>query len=117
MAAAKEKYRQSFTVPETTDAYAPEFITFGKRTAGAQILEDGFTGVTVMVEQAVSGAIVELWLPKVGAVDETDDYFYSGRALDEAISETWALASYPGAQLRVKSGGTEGSCVLNASAD
>ena len=63
--------------------------------------------------------VVELWLPRIGATKGSmidDDYKYSGKAFGASGAETWALAGYPGAQIRVKSGGTGGTAVVSCSA-
>lgn len=117
MATPRFKERKTFVLSGATDSYAAEFITFGLRPSG-DIVEGGLTGVTVMVESNVPGGIVELWLPKIGALDESDDFFYSGRAIEDNVSETFSLAHYPGAQIRVKDpGGAGGNVIVNASAD
>jgi hypothetical protein len=114
----KEAYRQTFTVPSTSGSYAPERIAFGEVPAG--LPPDSFQGVTAVVLTTVASMVVELWLPRVGITSGAHidtDYVYSGQALDAATGgETFVLAGYPGAQIRVKSGGTGGSAVVSASA-
>lgn len=114
--------RVSFTVPVTAATYAPERITFGgveSRTNGQPQI--GILGVTAMIESnAATGAVIEIWLPKMGAVLTNDtpadaEYFFSGWQLG-AGAVTIPLAAYFGAQIRVKSGGTAGACVVNATA-
>jgi len=117
MPAMKERYQQTFTVPAASASYAFERMTFGHRSAGMP--EDSFMGVTVSVDTSVATMVVELWLPKVGTVAGSiidDDYKYSGKSIGATGAETWPLAAYPGAQIRVKSGGTGGSAVLSGSA-
>lgn len=111
----KERYNQSFTVPATAASYAFERMTFGERPSGMP--QDSFQGVTVAVQSGVTDAVYELWLPKVGAVQGSmvdDDYDLW--ATITSPGETKVLAGYPGAQVRVKSGGTSGTAVLNGSA-
>lgn len=116
MSAVKEKYQKTFSLPATLDTYSAERITFGD--VGAGMVEDSFQGVTVSVDTSVATMTVELWLPKVGSTHPRidDDYKYTGKSIGATGSETWALAGYPGAQIRVKSGGTSGSPVISASA-
>ena len=113
----KEAYSQTFTVPATSGSYAPERIAFGEVASG--MAPDAFQGVTALVETSVTSMVVELWLRKVSATHPwiDDDYVYSGQALDAATgAETFTLAAVPGAQIRVKSGGTSGSAVVGATA-
>lgn len=122
----KEGYRQTFTVPAASGSYAPERLTFGEKKSG--MAWDSFQGVTASVDASgsVTSMVVELWLPRVwkeGDTTATDgsrldsDYSYSGLALDAATgAETWALAGWPGAQIRVKSGGTGGTASISACA-
>lgn len=115
--AVKFKLRQSFTVPVTSGQYAPERIQLNAGSAGL-ISAPALLGVTALVEQAVASAIVELWLLGLQAgLDPTQDasYFYAGKST--ATGDTFPLASWPGAQLRVKSGGTAGTQIVNATAD
>jgi hypothetical protein len=105
--------RQTFTVPVTSGQYAPEFITFAP--GNTNTVPISLIGVTTLVESNVATAKVELWLLQKGA-DPTasGSYFLFNSDVGNA---TIALASYPGAQLRVKSGGTAGSMIVNATAD
>ncbi len=114
--AARYQDRQSFNVPATSGTYAPERITFG--SASTNVIPDALLGLTSLLESAPTGATVEIWLPKLGAaVPATDaDYFYSGDSHTSGRL-TVPLASYPGAQIRVKSGGTAGAAVVDATAD
>lgn len=119
---AKEKERRSFTVPAASGSYAFERITFGNKvTLGMP--EDGFMGVTVAVEGAgIASSTIELWLPRLDdgtkhpSTFVDSDYTFSGKSIAVTGAETWALAGYPGAQIRVKSGGTGGSVTIGASA-
>lgn len=138
----KQKDRKTFAVPLTSGDYAAERITFGAVSTG--LAEQSFMGVTALIESGPtgaagpSGAVVELWLPKVA--DSTEgkasfddaDYHYAGlvvasprTAVVSAVSTgatvsygsaTWPLAGYPGAQLRVRSGGVAGSLVVSGTA-
>lgn len=112
--AARFSERKSFAVPAGAGSYAPERITFG--SASTSVPNAGLLGVTAVVESYPANAVLELWLLKIGGIVGTDaDYF-----LYKSITvggETWPLASYPSVQLRVKSGGTSGTMVVNATAD
>lgn len=130
----KAKGRVSGTVPGTSGNYMEERITFG--AVGVGELEQSFMGVTALLESAPASVVLELWLPKVTvgsnlASDRTDsDYFFSGYAvypIGTAVtptgaqaasygSATWSLAGYPGAQLRLKSGGVGGAAAFSGSA-
>lgn len=120
----KEMDRVTFAVPVTGGSYAPERLTFGDRAAGRSW--DSFQGVTASVDETVAGMVVELWLPRVPMAGDAwtttghrldTDYKYSGQALDAATgAETFTLAGWPGAQIRVKSGGTAGSAVVSGTA-
>lgn len=113
--------RQTFAVPATSGQYAPERITFMPPAGPAGIRVDplDLVGVTALIESnTATGAVLELWLPKVGTVSPgvDADYVYSGKGITSG-AETWPLASYPGAQLRARSAGTAGSMAVSASAD
>lgn len=118
MPKVQQRFQQTFTVPGASGSYAFERIAFGEVPAG--VFPMSFEGVTVSVDSAVTSAVVELWLPRVGVAggEHIDgDYTYSGQALDAATgAETFVLAGYPGAQIRVKSGGTGGTATISASA-
>jgi hypothetical protein len=105
---------KTFAVPATSGNYAPERLTFCP-TAGVGPLP--LLGVTALLESGPAGTVLELWLLKFGGTPATDaDWVYSGKSITGG-GETWPLASFPGAQLRCKSGGTSGSAVVTASAD
>lgn len=135
----KERARQSFTVPATSGDYANEVITIGAVPSGVPPTD--FAGVTILLEGAgtvndpLKNVVVELWLPRVEASDKAQsqmtsaDYYHSGQVVvpvgvaftgvgvtSSFGSLTYALSGYPGAQIRVKSGGTAGSCVVSVSA-
>lgn len=117
MSVRKESYRKTFTIPAGSGDYAPEFITFGE--VGPNRPPESFQGVTVVVDSSVATMTVELWLPRIGeSVDSNIPSFfvYSGKSIGATGSETWALAGYPGAQLRTRSGGTGGNAIVGASA-
>lgn len=120
---AKERYRKTFAIGSTSGDYASERITFGAVSAGTQ--DQSFVEVTVLAEAPfVSGAAVELWLPQVmdsslssPSARADGNYFNSGiTPLQAAGSQRWVFSAWPGAQLRVKSGGVSGSLTLSASA-
>lgn len=117
MAAVKKLDDQAFTVPSASGSYAFERWTFGEVASGMPW--DAFQGVTVSVATSVTGMSVELWLLRANATKGSvidSDYTYAGKSIGATGSETWALAGYPGGQIRVKSGGTSGSAVVTCSA-
>lgn len=133
----KEKGRKTFAVPAASGDYAAERITFG--AVGSGEAGQSFMGVTLLIEgdatACPAGASAELWLKQVGdgavaASAMTDDnYFFAGRAVFPARGaassagvtvsfghETWPLSGWPGAQIRVRSGGVPGSMTVSATA-
>lgn len=117
MAAVKKLDDQTFTVPSASGSYAFERWTFGDVASGMPW--DAFQGVTINVATSVAGMIPELWLLRANATKGSvidSDYTYSGKYIGATGSETWALAGYPGGQIRVRSGGTGGSAVITCSA-
>lgn len=115
--AARFKARKSFTVPATSGQYAPERITFPSVFGSGLAEEGGLLGITALVESGgAAGAVVEVWLPKVGATGIDADYTLAGTGITSG-QLTMALASFPGAQIRVKSGGTAGTTTVDATAD
>ena len=117
MATMKDKGDQTFTVPSTSGSYAPERWTCGDVRTG--MAQDSFQGITASVYTSVSGMVVELWLPRIGATPGSlidGDYKYSGKSITTSGAETWPLAGYPGAQIRVKSTGSGGTAVVSCSA-
>ena len=116
MSVRKEGYQVTFTVPSTSGSYAPERIAFGEVASGMP--QDSFQGVTASVDSTVATMQVELWLPAFGSAAPfiDGDYQFTGKYIGATGAETWALAGYPGAQIRVKSGGTSGSAVVSATA-
>ena len=114
MSVRKDGHARTFTVPAASGSYAFERSTFGEVRAGMP--KETYQGITVNVDTSVATMSVELWLPKFDAIAGSTvdgDYKYSGKSSGATGSETWALAGYPGAQIRVKSGGTGGSAVLS----
>lgn len=115
----KQSFRETFAVPDTTGTYAAERITFGVAGPGT-MPEAGVDRITSSIEDADSaGAEVELWLRKnqptavAGVPDDEDDYYFSGES-HTAGTMTVELASWRGAQIRVKSTGVAGDVVVNA---
>ena len=115
---AKEMYRVTVNVPGVSGNYA-EFITFGAAGVGQNV--QFFREITALVENYVAGSTVELWLPHVvdssEAASDRDagDYFNSGfSTLTAAGAVRWVLSAWPGAQIRVKSGGTPGAMTISA---
>lgn len=116
--------RKAFTVPAVSGDYAEERLTFGAVNSGTQA--DEFEEVTALAEgPLVAGATVELWLPRVRAGDKqhaelTDaDYTLAGTnfaTLTAAGAVRWLLSGWPGAQIRVKSGGIPGTQNVSAAA-
>lgn len=104
----------SFAVPVTSGQYAPERMTFAPPSGVSAV---PLLGVTALLESGPSGVVLELWLLKFNGTPATDAHWvYSGKSITGG-GETWPLASYPGAQLRAKSGGTAGTAVVTGSAD
>lgn len=115
MSTRKQMGTRTFSLPAASGSYSAERLTFGEVASGQA--KESYQGITVVVDTTVASMSVELWLPSVAAdypfLD--DDYKYSGKSIGATGSETWALAGYPGCQIRVKSGGTAGSPVISAS--
>lgn len=116
--AAKEMYRRTVSVPSVSGNYA-EFITFGPCAVGQNV--QYFREITALVENFVAGSVIELWLPRVPdgsepvSSEDQGDYFNSGLTpLSAAGAVRWSLSAWPGAQIRVKSGGTAGLCTISA---
>ena len=132
------KRRQAFTVPTTSGNYAPERLTFGApptpvakdqfgNTLGSPV-EVGLLGITFLLEATqIASCVAELWLPQLGTlspssssgdgVAPTDsNYTYSGYSISSGAL-TVPLASFVGAQIRVKSGGSSGTQTVSATAD
>jgi hypothetical protein len=105
--------RKAFTVPGTSGQYAPERIVMASPSSAT--LSPSLLGVTALIESAPASAAIELWLLRVGGdpTNDSDFFLYDS----SASSKTWPLASYRGAELRAKSGGTAGSMTVSASAD
>lgn len=105
--------RASPAVTITSGAYSATKITFPGPVSNAH---SGLLGVTVMFEALVATAVAELWLCSIGSDPTLDaSYFFSGQST--TTGATWPLASWPGAQIRFKSGGTAGTIIANATAD
>lgn len=122
MPAPQFEARTSFTVGAVAGVYATEEIVFAGGVAlgsslGAQ--SPGLTAVTALVESLglAVDAVVELWLLKVGGTPGTAGHWFYAQESLTAGAETWPLASYRGAKIRVKSGGTAGTVIINATAD
>lgn len=113
-----ETFRKTFN--PTSAGYAPERITFGVVPVGVRE-DDGIGGITALIESTTTAATLEVWLPRVqdgttpaSTIGVTDaDYFYSGHTVSSGAF-TYPLAAWPGAQLRVKSGGTAGAVTVSA---
>lgn len=117
--AARYRTRATFTIASAVaGTYAAERVTFPDvlRTG---VYDVDLIGVTCVNENTTpAGAIVELWLGKLGANPATDaDWTYSGSSITGAGSATWPLASYPNVQIRAKSGGATGTCTVSVTAD
>jgi hypothetical protein len=134
--------RLTFNVPGVSGNYANERITFGFYGPG-ETPDLGYFGITALLEAPVpAGAVLELWLAKnappanpgtaantsggpqgagggaaaVPGAPSDSDYAYSGQFITSG-SATWPLASWRGAQLRLRSGGTPGAVTVSAAAD
>lgn len=110
--------RKSFTVTAVNGVYAAEEITFAARDV--LTTTQAVTAVTALLETlgTATGAIVELWLLKVGGVVATaGDWLYAGESIAALGAETWPLASWRGVKIRVKSAGVAGTVVVSATAD
>jgi hypothetical protein len=82
-------------------------------------LEDGL-GITRGDEATVTASTLEMWMLKHGGDLGTDaDYFLSSNTVSGAAAASgfWPMISWPAVQLLVKSGGTSGSLVVNATDD
>lgn len=114
--AAQYSGTTNFVVPAGAGSYAPQFLTLAKPNASAA--RDALIGVTALIEQGVATAVLELWLLKRGGDPANSaDFYNTGKSITAAGAETWPLASWDGAQLRVKSGGTAGTMIVSATAD
>lgn len=119
---AKEMYRVTFNVPGVAGNYASETITFGQVGVGTSY--QFFREVSALVEQAIiAGAVVELWLPQipdgsVSAAGEGPGTYWNTNVtpLSTQALGRWQFSAWPGAQLRVKSGGNGGALTISASA-
>lgn len=104
----------SFVVPATLGQYAPERFTFAPPSGVSAV---PLLGVTALLESGPAAVVIELWLLKFNGTPATDGHWiYSGLSITGG-GATWPLASFPGAQLRAKSGGTAGTAVVTGSAD
>lgn len=108
---------QSFTVDDTVGVYAPEHLTF---------LADGpavFEGLSALVTAALAGATCDVFVLPL-TLDPTFDAFWmaapgigSDIPLDTAGAVITAMIpAWRAIQLRVKSGGTAGTVILQAMA-
>lgn len=114
-----DRKRQEFAVPAGAGSYAPQRITFG--VVGSGQPEIALQGLTAAIEgSGVASAVLELWMPRLDAGTKhpstysDGDYSFSGKTLTASGAETWPLAGYPGAQIRVKSGGTAGTMTVSS---
>lgn len=131
---AIEQQRKTLSVPIVSGDYG-DFIEIG--SVGSGVRAQSFMGCTVLVEgqasKLPSGVTVELWLPHVvdgtrarSAYDDTDFHFAgqvvapSGSSLTAATgtvlsfgAATWEFAGWPGARLRARSGGFDGSITIS----
>lgn len=131
---AIEKVRKSLSVPITSGDYG-DFVEIGAVASGTR--EQSFMGCTVLIEgqasKLPSGVTVELWLPHV--VDgtrsrdqfDTTDFHFAGQVVAPAGSSlsastgtvlsfgaaTWEFAGWPGARLRARSGGVDGTVPIS----
>lgn len=105
--------RQTFSVPVTSGNYAPERVQLNSQSTSTK--SPPLLGVTVLVEVPIAASTFELWLLSLGADPTVDaNYFFYDFASN---GKTWALASFPGGQIRMKSGGTLGTATLTVVGD
>lgn len=120
--AVGERARVTFNVPVISGDYANERITFSK--VGTGTLATTIREVLALIEGAgLTGLTLELWLPRVADASFPDasrtdaDYTNSGLTpLSTSGAVRWLIASYPGAQIRAKSGGVQGAVSVSATA-
>lgn len=109
--------QQSFTVPAGAGSYAPEEITFAG--ASVNVRPVGNQGLSAMITQALTAAVLEVWLLKSPELDPTVignwSQAYTLTAAGTGASR-WYLDNWPGVKIRVKSGGTAGTVIASASA-
>jgi hypothetical protein len=115
--------RATFNVPVGAGNYANERITLGAVGPGTRSVS--FSEITALAEAPfLAGATVELWLRKVADGTEAagsmtdEDYTLAGTnftGLTAAGAQRWAVSAWPGAQIRVKSGGAMGVMSVSAS--
>jgi len=98
--------RTVFAVPSGAGSYAPERITFTS--------PESLFGITTLIEASPAAAVFELWLLKAGGVPADDGDFALYK--NSTGGETWPLAGWHGAQIRVKSGGNAGNATLSVTA-
>lgn len=106
---------QSFTVDATTGDYAPERITLADPEGRI------FEGLSLLCTEALAGAKADLFVLPFGA-DKTIDVEWiaatplgSNIALDTVGAVAMSIvAGWAAVQIRVKSGGTAGSVILQA---
>lgn len=114
--AAKYKRTQAFTVPAGLGSYAPERLTIGVPPDAT--VEESLLGCTLLLmASSPANCEAEIWLAKLGATGLDADYANTGFSVKTAGAGTLALASWPGFQIRVKSGGTAGTATVHATAD
>lgn len=118
--AAKGRGVIQANVPQTSGQYAEEVITFGP--VGVGDAEEFYRQIGAVVHNLVAGASVELWLAKVTpggtlASDRAYDGYVNSSLtpLTTQAFQNWVLPAWPGAQIRVKSGGTAGVMGVSAS--
>lgn len=113
---ARHEKQQTFAVPATSGLYAPERCNLGIQP-NVNTPNDTLLGVTALLQSGPASCVLELWLLQFNA-DPTADASYTNTGLNiTAGSATWPLASWRGAQLRCKSGGTAGTATVTATAD
>jgi len=102
---AHNALRQTFTVPATGGQYAPEVMDIGAVASAGGLLE-----FSALVEQLPATATVELWLP---GVNQASSMAAKSLATAVGLVDMVSLANWPGAQIKVKSGGTSGTGIVS----
>lgn len=103
--------RAVFVVPAGAGEYAPERITI--------LRPQQIYGLTTLIEAGPASAVYELWLLRAGGdpsnddPDTTDDF---AKWKTSTGGETWPLAGWYGAQIRVKSDGNAGNATVSVTA-
>jgi hypothetical protein len=97
--------RLSFTVPVTSGNYAPEKLDLG----GRAVLE-----LSLLIEALPAGAALEVWFLRVSGDPTNAAHYVLGKSFNATgLQDMIPLASWPGVELRVKSGGASGTATVS----